>query len=92
MKKTKIKAWAVIWTKESMPSYGITEDNRIVIAETSDAETKKQKYMIIEFPLFKGKQNAERFRAKNKEWKVVPCIITFKRGEKEMDKRDRERN
>lgn len=75
MKNKTIKAWAVIWIKKSMPFYGITEKDKIVVAETSDAETKKQKYMTIDFPILKTKRDAEKFRAKNKDWKVVPCEI-----------------
>ncbi len=70
-----LKAWAVIWTKESVPIYGLTGKDIIVIAEISDAETKKQKYMEIDFPLFKNKKDAERFRSKNKDWEIIACKI-----------------
>ena len=77
--KKEIKAWAVLWTKKAMPVYGLRDKDIIVIAETSDAETPKQKYMTIDFPLFERRKDAERFRAKNKEWEIIKCLITLAR-------------
>lgn len=75
----KIKAYAVKWKDSVKDDYLITaSDNEIVIAETEDgADQRKFKYLVIDYPLFAKKKDAELFRAKNKDWEIIEVNITY---------------
>lgn len=78
-KKT-IKAWAVVWTKES---YSIYRSKGIIGCETEVTIRKRlpasMKFKTIpvwaDYVLFKTLKGAKDFAQGNKDWKTIKCEI-----------------
>lgn len=86
MEEIKVKAWAVIWEDFALPLYGIKPSDykeRLVGCDTGRyiadriGVRKRNTELYADYGLYGSKKQAEQYRMKNKEWKVVPCTITF---------------
>ena len=81
MRLIKLKGYAVIWTNKAKEEYGVPNDKETIISvETGEGGDKRFadggfKYIEIDYPIFRFKRDAEEFRAKNKDFKVVSCEI-----------------
>ncbi len=86
MKKIKIiKAWAVIWEKESAKEYGAKENEILPIEPEADYWNGKRyrvkhngRFLYIDcLAIFAKKFEAECWRNKNDNWKVIKVEINF---------------
>jgi hypothetical protein len=58
----RIKAWAVIWKGDK---------SRVVSSD--DISTK----LVVDYPLFEKKKDAEEFRNKQAGWEVIPVTLSL---------------
>ena len=86
MNKNKtIKAWAVIWEKESAKEYGAKEFEILSIEPERNCLTGKRyevkqgckSFYIDCLAIFANKYEAECWRDKNNNWKVIKVEINF---------------
>ena len=91
MEKPKtIKAWAIVWKKKSAEAYGTEENELLPIEPERDYWTQKRykakkgkRFFYIDcLSVFANKFEAECWRDKNKDWKVVTCTITINQSKR----------
>ncbi len=84
--KITVKGWIVLWEEAVFKVYGISHKrsgDNIVGGQLENFTMNGIGVMKLEptdyadYALFASKKAAEKYRKKNKEWKVVPCTITY---------------
>jgi len=78
------KGFAVIWNKDSMPFYGVKKGQELITVESkeeikvnvSKSKIGRPKIRYAEpLAIFQEIQEAEAYRANNKDFLVVPCTL-----------------
>lgn len=85
-KQKTIKAWAIVWKKESAKEYGAEENSLLPIEPERDYYTQQRykaknrgRFFYIDcLSVFANKFEAECWRNKNKDWKIVQVEIKIK--------------
>ncbi len=81
-----MKKFAVIWTKDSMPIYGISKENTCITVvpqepikvNVSKSNTGRPKIRYTEpLAIFDERNEAEAYRNGNNDWLTVECTLTF---------------